>query len=126
GAAAPSAVADRRRQWEANRRLSPPLQVGRLSPFLSRLFGSALESLRSAPVESAAGMVHGMPASPGRATGRVRLLRDPEDLDRLQPGEVLVTQTTTPAWTPLFARAAAVVTDGGGIAAHASLVAREY
>ena len=37
-----------------------------------------------------------------------------------------MTSATTPAWTPLFARAAAVVTDGGSLAAHASLVAREY
>jgi pyruvate,water dikinase len=37
-----------------------------------------------------------------------------------------VAQLTAPAWTPLFARAAAVVTDGGSLAAHASLVAREY
>jgi pyruvate,water dikinase len=39
---------------------------------------------------------------------------------------VLVAQATAPAWTPLFDRAAAVVTDGGTLAAHASLVAREY
>jgi len=39
---------------------------------------------------------------------------------------VPVTRLTAPAWTPLFGRAAAVVTDGGTLAAHASLVAREY
>lgn len=39
---------------------------------------------------------------------------------------MLVAQATAPAWTPLFARAAAVVTDSGSLAAHASLVAREY
>jgi rifampicin phosphotransferase len=48
------------------------------------------------------------------------------DFDRFQPGEVLVARATAPAWTPLFAYAAAVVTDGGTLAAHASLVAREY
>jgi pyruvate,water dikinase len=42
------------------------------------------------------------------------------------PGEFLVTTATTPAWTPLFGRAAGVVTDGGSLVAHASLVAREY
>lgn len=41
-------------------------------------------------------------------------------------GEVLVAQATTPAWTPLFERASAIITDGGSLAAHASLVAREY
>jgi pyruvate,water dikinase len=44
----------------------------------------------------------------------------------LQPGDVLVAPTATPGWTPLFARAAAVITDGGNLASHASLVAREY
>jgi pyruvate,water dikinase len=56
----------------------------------------------------------------------VRVLRGPEDFDRFRPGEVLVARATAPAWTPLFARASAVVTDGGTLAAHASLVAREY
>jgi pyruvate,water dikinase len=48
------------------------------------------------------------------------------DFDAFEPGEVLVARATAPAWTPLFERAAAVVTDGGTLAAHASLVAREY
>jgi pyruvate,water dikinase len=67
-----------------------------------------------------------MPASPGRATGPVRIVRGPAEFDRLLPGEILVAPTTSPAWTPLFTRAAAVVTDGGSVTAHASLVAREY
>lgn len=71
-------------------------------------------------------MLRGMPASPGRASGPVRVVRGPEDFGRFLPGEVLVAQVTAPAWTPLFDRAAAVVTDGGSLAAHASLVAREY
>jgi pyruvate,water dikinase len=50
----------------------------------------------------------------------------PEDFDAFTDGQVLVARATAPAWTPLFARAAAVVTDGGTLAAHASLVAREY
>jgi pyruvate,water dikinase len=70
--------------------------------------------------------LRGMPASPGRATGPVRVVRGPEGFAHFQPGEVLVAQVTAPAWTPLFGLAAAVVTDGGSLAAHASLVAREY
>jgi phosphoenolpyruvate synthase/pyruvate phosphate dikinase len=54
------------------------------------------------------------------------ILTDPHDFGAFADGEVLVAHATTPAWTPLFARAAAVVTDGGTLAAHASLVAREY
>jgi pyruvate,water dikinase len=72
------------------------------------------------------GAIIGHPASIGRATGRVRIITSPDDFDSFQPGEVLVAKATAPAWTPLFARAAAIVTDGGTLAAHASLVAREY
>lgn len=49
-----------------------------------------------------------------------------EEFFRFLPGEILVGKATAPAWTPLFPDAAAVVTDGGNLAAHASLVAREY
>ena len=44
----------------------------------------------------------------------------------MRPGDVLVAGTTTPAWTPLFAMASAVVTDIGGPLSHGSIVAREY
>ena len=68
----------------------------------------------------------GMPASPGRATGPARVILGPDDFARVRPGDVLVAQVTAPAWTPLFERVVAVITDGGSMAAHASLVAREY
>ena len=55
----------------------------------------------------------GAPASAGRATGSVRVIRGPHEFDELQPGEILVAPLTAPAWTPLFTRAAAVVTDVG-------------
>jgi rifampicin phosphotransferase len=71
-------------------------------------------------------IVRGSPASPGRATGAVRVVRGPADFDALEPGEVLVAPVTAPAWTPLFRRAVAVVTDSGSAAAHASIIAREY
>jgi pyruvate,water dikinase len=48
------------------------------------------------------------------------------DAHRLQMGEVLVCRTTSPAWTPLIARAAAVVADAGGVLAHCAIVAREH
>jgi pyruvate,water dikinase len=56
----------------------------------------------------------------------VRVIRGPDEFDELQPGEILVAPMTAPAWTPLFSRAAAVVTDVGSAAAHASIIAREY
>jgi pyruvate,water dikinase len=68
----------------------------------------------------------GVAASPGRVTATARVLYGPEDFDQMQVGDVLVASITTPAWTPLFARAAAVVTDIGGPLSHGSIVAREY
>jgi pyruvate,water dikinase len=56
----------------------------------------------------------------------VRLIIDPADFTSFQPGEILLARATAPAWTPLFAIAEAVITDGGTLAAHASIVAREY
>jgi pyruvate,water dikinase len=67
-----------------------------------------------------------VPASPGRATGLVRVIRAPHEFDQLLAGEILVAPLTAPAWTPLFTRAAAVVTDVGSAASHASIIAREY
>ncbi|WP_432523479.1 PEP/pyruvate-binding domain-containing protein [Kineococcus sp. SYSU DK006] len=71
-------------------------------------------------------LLSGTPASPGTATGPARTIRDLDDFARFHAGEVLVCRSTSPAWTPLLARAAAVVTEVGGILAHAAIVAREF
>jgi pyruvate,water dikinase len=57
--------------------------------------------------------------------GRARRLRDPRDLARLEPGEVLVASMTDPDWEPVMKRAAAIVTDRGGRTCHAAIVSRE-
>lgn len=71
-------------------------------------------------------ILKGVPTSSGKVTAPARVLRGPEDFDQMRHGEVLVAGTTTPAWTPLFAMASAVVTDIGGPLSHGSIVAREY
>lgn len=76
------------------------------------------------PAEGA--LVSGTPASGGRATGPVKVIRDPARFADLSRGDVLVCPYTNPSWTPLFQRAAAVVVDTGGSASHAAIVAREY
>jgi rifampicin phosphotransferase len=115
----------RRGTWERQRRLLAPLTIGRPSRLLTKELFGAVDAVRTTgPVPQNA--IVGQPASPGRATGPVRIVTGVGDFDRFQPGEVLVARATAPAWTPLFARAGAVVTDGGTLAAHASLVAREY
>lgn len=78
------------------------------------------------PAPASAGTeLTGTPASPGRATGLVRLIHGPGDFVRVQPGDVLVCRTTDPAWTPLFGVAAAVITETGGVLSHAAIIARE-
>ena len=67
----------------------------------------------------------GTGASAGAARGPVRVLRSPGDAPDLLDGEVLVAPTTSPEWMPALMRAAAVVTDTGGMASHAAIVARE-
>lgn len=121
---ADAAIEQRRAAWHRQRRLAAPLQLGTPSRMVAAVMAKA--GAAHSPPAVAGNTVIGQPASPGRATGRVRILHDPDELGRFNAGEVLVAPTTTPAWTPLFAVAAAVVTDGGNLAAHASLIAREY
>jgi len=67
----------------------------------------------------------GLGVSPGKVTAVARVIHSLDEMQQLNPGEILVARTTTPAWTPLFARAAGLVTDLGGPLAHGSIVARE-
>ncbi|MHA6615715.1 PEP/pyruvate-binding domain-containing protein [Pseudonocardia sp. DLS-67] len=73
----------------------------------------------------AGGDVTGFPGAAGVVEGVVRVLRSAEEGSQLRPGEILVTTVTNIGWTPLFPRAAAVVTDVGAPLSHAAIVARE-
>jgi pyruvate,water dikinase len=70
-------------------------------------------------------LVHGFGASPGRASGVVRVLAGIEEAAKLAEGEILVASMTAPDWVPLMRRASAIVTDHGGATCHAAIVARE-
>jgi pyruvate, water dikinase len=70
-------------------------------------------------------IVRGFGASPGIAGGTARLLIGSKDMERLQAGEVLVTTMTTPDMVPAMTKAAAIVTDEGGMTCHAAIVSRE-
>ena len=73
----------------------------------------------------------GVVLSSGRAIGQkigagpVRVIRDPADMERVQPGDVLVADMTDPNWEPVMKRAAAIVTNRGGRTCHAAIIARE-
>ena len=70
--------------------------------------------------------LRGHSASAGTVRGPARVVRSLSEADRVRAGDVLVAVATMPAWTPLFATIAAVVTDVGGITSHCAVVAREY
>ncbi|KUI20192.1 phosphoenolpyruvate synthase [Mycobacterium sp. GA-1285] len=75
--------------------------------------------------EKHAVLARGLAAAPGSATGKVRVLDNPDEGNRLLEGEILVAQMTNPDWLPTIRRAAALVTDTGGMTCHAAIVARE-
>ena len=70
-------------------------------------------------------LARGLAAAPGMASGKVRVLETPDEGDRLLEGEILVAQMTNPDWLPTIRRAAALVTNTGGMTCHAAIVARE-
>jgi pyruvate, water dikinase len=82
-------------------------------------------SARRSTLKSGAVLVTGLGAAPGRVSGKVRILREPHEGAGLVDGEVLVAPMTNPDWVPTLRRAAAVVTDSGGITCHAAIVSRE-
>jgi pyruvate,water dikinase len=121
--------------WELARRRRAELAEGRSrgpEPFLGEPPGQAG---RDAVLEKFYGRaggitgnrtIQGAGAAPGCAEGTARVVRGAPDFSRVQPGDVLVATTTTPAWTPLFPSLAALVTETGGILSHGAIVAREY
>ena len=70
-------------------------------------------------------LLRGLGAAPGAASGRVRLVASLAGAGKLEAGDVLVTHMTAPDWVPLMRRAAAIVTDSGGMTCHAAIVSRE-
>ncbi|MCV7199381.1 phosphoenolpyruvate synthase [Mycobacterium angelicum] len=70
-------------------------------------------------------LLRGLPAAPGSASGRVRVLQTPQEGNRLLDNEILVAPMTNPDWLPAIRRAAALVTETGGMTCHAAIVARE-
>lgn len=70
-------------------------------------------------------ILRGLPASPGHATGVVRLVQSRQDLSKVQPGDILVARMTSPDYVPVMKRSGGIITDAGGMTCHAAIVARE-
>ncbi len=69
--------------------------------------------------------LRGVAACVGYARGRVRIVRNNNDMEAFQVGEILVTNQTTPEFVPLMKKAAGIITEQGGITSHAAVVSRE-
>ncbi len=102
----------RKREIEEVRDITPPSTIyGDEEPMLLDETGSGLT---------------GIPTSRGQYTGQVKVLRTLQDFPKLESGDVLVIPYSDVGWTPLFAKAGAIVAEAGGILSHSSIVAREY
>jgi len=77
------------------------------------------------PSEKAPVLLEGSSASPGVAAGPVKIVLSPEEIDRVEEGDILVAEMTTPDFVPAMKRAAGIVTDKGGRTCHAAIVSRE-
>ncbi|MGD1107909.1 MAG: PEP/pyruvate-binding domain-containing protein [Terracidiphilus sp.] len=119
------AIAERRETWQREQGVTPPVALPLKGG--ARILGldfSRWMPARSGQTES--NIIRGIGASPGRVTGPACVIHGPEEFAQMRPGDVLVANITTPAWTPLFAMASGIVTDVGGPLSHSSIVAREY
>jgi pyruvate,water dikinase len=102
----------------------PPFEMEGGGPIMRAMFKGELAA--PSKDKSEANTVKGFAGSAGVVRGRARVIRSLAEAGRLQPGDVLVAPATEPPWTPLFATAAAVVTDNGGVLSHTAVVAREF
>ena len=68
----------------------------------------------------------GISVSPGRVSGRARIVMTPHDAGHLEQGDILIAPSTDPGWTPLFLRASGIVMETGGYLSHGAIVAREF
>lgn len=115
-------VRDRKAAWRAAKRVTPPRMLPQL-----RFPRMDLKTIKPARArEHTADIIKGVAASPGSVTAPARVLHGLEEFDHMKAGDVLVAPITTAAWTPLFARAAAIVTDVGGPLSHGSIAGRDY
>ncbi len=114
-------VRERQAEMDRFRGTTPPPVLGTLGSGSPRMSSRCSSIAATEPL-----VLRGSPGSSGRAWGPARVVRTLEEAGKLQPGDVLVARTASSSWTPLFATAAAVIFETGGILSHCAVVAREY
>ena len=97
-------------------------------PDIAQLFARMqmiqFDSLQS--VEPRGAVLHGKAASPGVCEGTARVILGIDELDRIQPGDILITSATNPTFNIVLPRVGGIVTQYGGLLSHAAIVAREF
>ncbi|MEB3022110.1 PEP-utilizing enzyme [[Mycobacterium] crassicus] len=131
-----SIIGDRRQYFDhwSERRATMPKVLGTMpdtvsDPVMIEIFGinkHFLHAVRAAGSGASVKTLTGVPAARGSARGPARVLSNADHLHRILPGEVLVCESTSPNWTPAFAKIAACICDAGGSLSHAAIVGREY
>lgn len=115
--------------WQSRRAELPPAlgpAAAVADPVLREILGAGALHPSVAAGSGPALRLTGLGVSPGVARGPARVIRDPDGLAELRPGEVLVCEATSPGWTPVFERLAGCVCDQGGMLTHAAIISREY
>lgn len=110
-------------EWAIDADMSFPQNIFILQARPETVWSKKVKSRR----EEGQVLVRGIPASPGVASGVARVIFDPRSPEAalFREGEILVTKMTDPDWVPLMRKAAAIVTDEGGMTSHAAIVSRE-
>lgn len=129
----PKVIAKRKEILAKMRDAKTPPALGRppevvTEPFTVMLWGVTSERIQDwlATAQAAGKIIKGFPASPGLVEGKAVVVTSVEELNKVKEGDILVCPNTSPAWGPVFAKVKAVVSDIGGLMAHAAIVAREY
>jgi pyruvate,water dikinase len=130
-----SLVAERRQYFDHwfSKRNEMPKVLGTIpeaveDPVLIEIFGlnpGAIKAVQN-PDAAKQTVMSGVAAAKGTARGIARVLQSSDELHRLEPGSILVCESTSPNWTPAFGKIAGAVCDGGGMLSHAAIVGREY
>ena len=106
---------------------APAEQLAALLWYTGQISGPIAEQ-SSAPSSRAASVddvVRGLGVSPGIYEGTARVIRNEDDFERLEPGDVMVCPNTSAAWAVIYPSIGAVVCDGGGALSHPAIAARE-
>jgi len=129
-----SKIEKRKKIIEVLKRNRPPPALGKppeviTEPFTIMLWGITKERLDqwlSGMPSGGTKRLVGLPASPGVAEGPARVVLSPDEIVKVQEGDILVAPITLPSWNPVFHKVKASVTDIGGIMSHTAIVCREY